>query len=128
VKYAAAVLAIILIGAGPKHAGPSLELHVSPPMAFVPAVLTAWAKVTDPTGVLACPEVVWTWGDGCGSKRVPDCDPYALHEDAPREWILRAPRHTYHLAGEYAVRLEVSDGKTALRASVPVRILATVGE
>ena len=124
-----ALLALLMLAVGPKPARPSLELHVSPPFAFAPAVIDAWAKVTDPAGALACPEVVWTWGDGCSSKRaVPDCDPYALNPGELQEWTLIAPRHTYRLSGEYAVRLEVSDGKTALRASVLVRILATVGE
>lgn len=117
--------ALALIGAAPRPAKPSIEMHVTPVVAFIPAEIQAWAKVVDPEGAMTCPAVVWTWGDGCVSRRDPDCDPYAFHE--PREWILHAPVHVYHLAGDWVVRVEVSDAQVGLTSTRAVRLLWRAG-
>ena len=121
-----ALLALLMLAGPNPVARPSIELHISPLVAFAPAVVGGWAKVTDPGAALACSEVLWTWGDGCTSKRVPECDPYALHEDAPREWILHAPRHTYISPGEWLIQVEVSNGRVRVAATQVVQIMSGI--
>ena len=86
-RVLAALVAISLggtarLGAEAKPKKPTLDIRVSPRMAFSPVTvhLVAELKGGDDIEEYYCPEIEWDWDDGGKSVHEADCPPFRSEE------------------------------------------------
>lgn len=103
---------------------PSINVRVSPGVAFAPARIVATAEVVggaDDFQDLYCAKVEWNWGDSTTSEATDDCDPYVAGESRIRRRYTN--EHKFEFAGTYDVRITLRQGKKSVAAgTVTVRV------
>ena len=130
----AALVAVSLAGAVPlgaeaKPKKPSLDLRVSPRMAFSPVTvhMVAELKGGDDIEEYYCPEIEWDWDDGGKSVHEADCPPF---ENGTTVIDRRfSQEHHYGRAGIYNVKASFKRaGNTFLATSIRVTVRPGAGD
>jgi hypothetical protein len=89
-----------------KSSGPrrrKIEAHLSafPPITIAGHLVTLYAWLDDPDGIISCPTITWTWPNGTQSSHTADCDPATaaeqLHSDV-QHGRLPAGEHHFRIA------------------------------
>lgn len=102
----------------------SLNLKVTPPIAFSPARMVVSAELrggSDETDEYDCPSIEWDWGDGTKSESNVDCAPF----EAGKSTIDRrfSASHTFEIAGQYRVLLRLRRGtRTIVSGNISVNV------
>ena len=116
-------------GGEPKVKKPTLEIRVSPRMAFSPVtvLLVAELKGGDDTEKYYCPEIEWDWDDGGKSVHEADCPPF---ENGTTTIDRRfSQEHHYGRAGIYNVKASFKkSGNTFLADTVRITERAGIGD
>jgi hypothetical protein len=130
----AAFLAISLVapasrGGEAKAKKPTLEMRVTPRMAFSPVtvLLVAELKGGDETEQYYCPEIEWDWDDGGKSVHEADCPPF----ESGTTTIDRrfSQEHHYPRAGIYNVKASFKkSGNTFLSNTIRITVRAGIGD
>ena len=130
----AAVVAVFLaasltLGAEAKPKKPSLEMRVTPRMAFSPVtvLMVAELKGGDDIEQYYCPEIEWDWDDGGKSVHEADCPPF---ENGTTTIDRRfSQEHHYPRAGIYNVKASFKkSGNTFLASSIRITVRAGAGD
>lgn len=109
-------------GDGPKAKGPSLDVRVTPRMAFSPVnvLLVAELNGGDDTEEFHCPEIEWDFDDGSKSLTEADCAPFEAGTKIERRY---SKEHEFKRAGIYNVVVTLRRGDRTLRKqSVKVNV------
>ncbi|HEY5907928.1 MAG TPA: hypothetical protein VIZ31_07770 [Vicinamibacteria bacterium] len=115
-------------GGDPKPKKPSLEMRVTPRMAFSPVniLIVAELKGGDDIEEYYCPEIEWDWDDGGKSIHEADCDPFEVGTAIDRRF---SQEHMYSRAGMYTVKASFKKaGRTFLAGTLKVTVRAGVGD
>jgi hypothetical protein len=108
---------------------PTLNLRVTPRMAFSPVTVYLIAELAGGDDVEAyyCPEVEWSWGDGGKSVQEADCPPY---QDGVSKIDRRfTAEHDYQHAGTYIIAVTLRRvNKSLARADVRITIRPGIGD
>ena len=130
----AAVVAVFLaasvtLGAEAKPKKPTLEMRVTPRMAFSPVtvLMVAELKGGDDIEQYYCPEIEWDWDDGGKSVHEADCPPF---ENGTTTIDRRfSQEHHYPRAGLYNVKASFKkSGNTFLASSIRITVRAGAGD
>ena len=118
-----------LLGAEGKVKKPTLDLRVTPRMAFSPVtiLMVAELKGGDDIEEYYCPEIEWDWDDGGKSVHEADCPPF----ESGTTTIDRrfSQEHHYGRAGIYNVKASFKrSGNTFLASSIRVTVRAGAGD
>ena len=133
-RVLAALVAISLggtarLGAEAKPKKPTLDIRVSPRMAFSPVTvhMVAELKGGDDIEEYYCPEIEWDWDDGGKSVHEADCPPF---ENGTTTIDRRfSQEHHYPRAGIYNVKASFKkSGNTFLATSIRVTVRAGAGD
>ena len=108
---------------------PSLDIRVSPRMAFSPVTVHVVAELKggDDIEQYYCPEIEWDWDDGGKSVHEADCAPY---EDGTTTIERRfSKEHHYPRAGIYNVKASFKkSGNTFLAGTIRITVRAGAGD
>ncbi len=119
-----AALMAVSVHADQGKAKPSINVRVSPAVAFAPARIVATAEVVggaDDFQDFYCAKVEWSWGDSTQSEASDDCDPYVAGESKIRRRYTN--EHKFELPGTYDIRITLKQGKKSVGArTVTVRV------
>lgn len=103
---------------------PSINVRVSPAVAFAPARIVATAEIVggaDDFQDFYCAKVEWSWGDSTQSEASDDCDPYVAGESKIRRRYTN--EHKFEFAGNYDIRITLRQGKKSVGSgTVTVRV------
>ena len=117
------------LGAEAKPKKPTLELRVTPRMAFSPVtiLMVAELKGGDDIEEYYCPEIEWDWDDGGKSVHEADCPPF---ENGTTTIDRRfSQEHHYGRAGMYTVKASFKrSGNTFLASTLRVTVRAGAGD
>lgn len=134
VRALAVLVAVSLAGGAPlgaegKVKKPTLELRVTPRMAFSPVtiLMVAELKGGDDIEEYYCPEIEWDWDDGGKSVHEADCPPF---ENGTTTIDRRfSQEHHYSRAGMYNVKASFKkSGNTFLASTLRVTVRAGAGD
>jgi hypothetical protein len=115
-------------GGDPKPKKPSLEMRVSPRMAFSPVNILAVAELKggDDIEEYYCPEIEWDWDDGGKSIHEADCEPFKDGTVIDRRYT---QEHMFSRAGIYNVKASFKKaGKTFLAGTIRITVRAGAGD
>ena len=126
---AVSLAASLTLGAEAKPKKPSLEMRVTPRMAFSPVtvLMVAELKGGDDIEQYYCPEIEWDWDDGGKSVHEADCPPF---ENGTTTIDRRfSQEHHYPRAGLYNVKASFKkSGNTFLASSIRITVRAGAGD
>ena len=132
-RVLAALVAVSLAAAAPlgaeaKPKKPSLDIRVTPRMAFSPVtvLLVAELKGGDDLDEYYCPEIEWDWDDGGKSVHEADCPPFENGTTTIERRF--SQEHHYPRAGIYNVKASFRKaGNTFLANSIRITVRAEIG-
>lgn len=112
----AALVAMSVTAFADKPKKPSMNLRVSPRMAFSPVNILAIAELSggDDHEDYYCLGVEWDWGDGSKSIHDADCDPYQEGAKIERRF---SAEHMYSRSGAFNVKARLIAGSKVVAAS-----------
>ena len=126
---AVSLAAAVTLGAEAKPKKPTLEMRVTPRMAFSPVtvLMVAELKGGDDIEQYYCPEIEWDWDDGGKSVHEADCPPF---ENGTTTIDRRfSQEHHYPRAGIYNVKASFKKaGNTFLANSIRITVRAGAGD
>ena len=126
---AVSLAASVTLGAEAKPKKPTLEMRVTPRMAFSPVtvLMVAELKGGDDIEQYYCPEIEWDWDDGGKSVHEADCPPF---ENGTTTIDRRfSQEHHYPRAGIYNVKASFKKaGNTFLANSIRITVRAGAGD
>jgi hypothetical protein len=118
-----------LLAAEGKVKKPTLELRVTPRMAFSPVtiLMVAELKGGDDIEQYYCPEIEWDWDDGGKSVHEADCPPFETGTTTIDRRF--SQEHHYPRAGIYNVKASFKrSGNTFLASTIRVTVRAGAGD
>jgi len=107
---------------------PSLDMRVTPRMAFSPVNILVIAELKGGNDIeeYYCPEIEWDWDDGGKSVQESDCDPFQDGTAIERRF---SEEHHYGRAGVYNVKATFRKaGKSFLAGTIRVTVRAGAGD
>jgi len=107
---------------------PSLDIRVTPRMAFSPVNILVIAELKGGNDIeeYYCPEIEWDWDDGGKSTHEADCAPYEAGTKIERRFT---GEHQYDRAGVYNVKATFKrTGRSFAADSVRVTVRAGLGD
>jgi hypothetical protein len=118
-----------LVGSEAKQKKPTLELRVTPRMAFSPVtiLMVAELKGGDDIEQYYCPEIEWDWDDGGKSVHEADCPEY----EAGKSTIERrfTAEHQYPKAGLYNVKVTMRRAnRTLAQTTIKITVRPGLGD
>ena len=121
--------ASVSLGAEAKPKKPSLEMRITPRMAFSPVTVLMVAELKGGNDIeeYYCPEIEWDWDDGGKSVHEADCPPF----ESGTTTIDRrfSQEHHYPRAGIYNVKASFKrSGNTFLASTIRVTVRAGAGD
>jgi hypothetical protein len=114
--------------AEPKPKKPTLDMRVTPRMAFSPVnvLVVAELKGGDDIEEYYCPEIEWDWDDGGKSVHEADCDPFDSTTQIERRF---SQEHYYRRAGMYNLKAYFKKaGRVVLIGNLRITVRAGVGD
>ena len=126
---AVSLAAAVTLGAEAKPKKPSLDIRVTPRMAFSPVtvLLVAELKGGDDLDEYYCPEIEWDWDDGGKSVHEADCPPFENGTTTIERRF--SQEHHYPRAGIYNVKASFKKaGNTFLANSIRITVRAGAGD